>query len=176
MYSYLFRTYSYNISCTTQIIQKQYAHPSHTHHTQRCPTDPLNQMGFLWFWYTADRKTAPQCHEIISNKKDITWYVNSIHNYWLLVWNMFYFPIYWEESSSQVTNSYFSEGLVETTNHIHIYIYKDIIIYDIIFPVGYHWYIIDISMRTMWFSEDHSPFGPWEVLDAGSAKDDADQG
>ena len=139
-----------------------------------------------------------------SAKKDITWYVNSIHNCWLLVWNMFYFPIYWEESSSQVTNSYFSERLVETTNHIYIYIsyyiilyyiifilnniilyyimlyyiilYYVIFIYDIIFPVGYHWYIIDISMRTMWFSEDHSPFGPWEVLDAGSIKDDADQG
>ena len=29
---------------------------------------------------------------------------------WLVVWNIFYFSIYWEQSS-QLTNSYFSEGL-----------------------------------------------------------------
>ena len=29
--------------------------------------------------------------------------------YWLVVWNIFYFSIYWEYSS-QLTNSYFSEG------------------------------------------------------------------
>ena len=56
---------------------------------------------------------------------------------------MFYFPIYWEESSSQVTNSYFSEGLVETTNHIYnIYIYY-YIWYHIPSRISliYHWYI-----------------------------------
>ena len=32
-------------------------------------------------------------------------------NNWLVVWNIFYFSIYWEQSS-QLTNSYFSEGWV----------------------------------------------------------------
>ena len=34
---------------------------------------------------------------------------------WLVVWNIFDFPIYWK-SSSQLTNSYFSEGWQKTTN------------------------------------------------------------
>ena len=36
----------------------------------------------------------------------------SYPDHFLVVWNMFYFPIYWE-SSSQLTNSYFSEGFVQ---------------------------------------------------------------
>ena len=76
-----------------------------------------------------------------SAKKDIPWYVNSIHNYWLLVWNIFYFPVYWEESSSQVTNSYFSEGLVETTNHIYILLYTYIYYIYILLYIYYYYYI-----------------------------------
>ena len=34
---------------------------------------------------------------------------------WLVVWNIFHFPIYWE-NSSQLTKSYFSEGWLKTTN------------------------------------------------------------
>ena len=34
---------------------------------------------------------------------------------WLVVWNIFYFSIYWEQSS-QLTNSYFSEGLKPPTS------------------------------------------------------------
>ena len=37
---------------------------------------------------------------------------------WLVVWNILYFSIYWEESS-QLTNSYFSEGFKPPTSYIY---------------------------------------------------------
>ena len=48
---------------------------------------------------------------------------------WLVVWNIFYFPIYWEFHHPNWLNSYFSEGLGQPpTSHIlDIYIYINIV-------------------------------------------------
>ena len=36
-------------------------------------------------------------------RKTVTWIIMNLGSIWLVVWNIFYFPIYWE-ISSQLTN------------------------------------------------------------------------
>ena len=65
---------------------------------------PTTRSCSLFFWgctFLCCRWNSPQCGPPIIN-----WFINPINYSWLVVWNIFYFPIYWE-SQSQLTNSYF---------------------------------------------------------------------
>ena len=55
----------------------------------------------------------------------------TIYIYWLVVWNIFYFPIYWEESS-QLTNIF-----QRCSNHQPVYIYIYIYIYIYLYRERY---------------------------------------
>ena len=93
-------------------------------HVLTMPWPFQNHVPILWYFTAPCPKSAewvdsaPQCASSRSGLTAVShvapWKVRMTSKFpsklhWLVVWNIFYFPIYWE-SSSQLTNSYFSEG------------------------------------------------------------------